>query len=246
MLRESENKKEETNTEESNNKDIIVNQNVLKLIGIVVVFIFMIVFMITSGNGKGKKKIEVYPIETEEVIEVSNKIEKNYSLEVTQTINGKSRVVSYYTDGKNPIEFYEDSVSEYEGYVKYKGNIYGIQSDITKTKKLKEIPSFINDKYLNVELLKKALTHCTFTSDGRVKLKCQIKLSDYISEYNSIYNTEYEVLEDETMTWDLVCFSTHLSKVIIDYKSINKIVNKTDDDIKYEMKFSNIGTNDFT
>ena len=239
MLKETKNKEEEKNT-----NDIVISTNVLKLIGVIGVFIFFIVFIITSGNGK--KKPEIYPIETVEVMGVVNKIENNYSIEVNQKINGKDRTISYYSDGKTPIMLYEDSSSEYEGFISYNNNYYGIKSEIIKVDKLKQIPDFVNDNYSNVELLKKSLNHCAFTSDGKIKLTCIIKLSDYLNEYNQMFNTNYEVVEDEELTWNIICSSREFSRITIDYTNINKIINNKEDNIIYEINFRNINENDFS
>ena len=118
-------------------------------------------------------------------------------------------------------------------------------NSLKEIKLLDSKPDFIDDNFSNVEYVKRIFNHCEYEGASETRAICHVSLNDCIFEYNDLFGTNYELEMDKPLDFNVVYFKSEISSVTIDYTDINKIINNTEDEINYELSFSEIGKNDF-
>ena len=213
----------------------------------------MIVFVIFSRGKRKAQKIVLEEVRSEDIVTLLDMLGDNYTLEITEEIDGKSNTLYYYRDDK--IELYEGSLLGEDGVMVYGGKSYIIyKEEFDKIKEINKLKlhnykgdnSFIKDPYYNIELLKKVINYCEMTPVNVVKANCKFNLSNYLDEYNILYNKRVETNYDDKISMDIVHYSDGIGKIIIDYTEINKVINNSESTIKYGIKIETVGENDFS
>ena len=224
------NKKEEKNLDDKTVK-----------IGIIILFfLFMIGFIFLTGSRKSKKET-VIEVDKEKIINLFSKINDNYTLVINKNINNDINKIIYYKSKDG--EMYEVGNSLYFIYNKIK---YKINVDNGKIQKVNDKLDFTNDRFSDIDLLKKVFNYCEFEYINDVKVNCKIKYSDYLNEYNKMYNTSLVTDHNNFIDFNIVYYEDSIGKINVDYTNINEIVNFNNDDIVYGIKIENIDSNDFS
>ena len=213
-----------------------------KLIYFGLFFIIIIFVLLVSPNDSNNNKIKHY-VSKDNMVELFNKINNNYSLTIEENINGDLKTLEYSNDSK--IILYEGSKTDNNGYLLYNNNLYLLNSDNAKLTKVKNIPSFVNDRLYDLNLLKKVIPYCEFDYINEVKANCKMNLSSYINEYNQLYNENISVEEDKEIIFEIIHYSYRIGKINVDYTPINKLINNNDN-VFYGIKIYNIDSNDFS
>ena len=206
----------------------------------IILILLILIFAIFASPVKFNKKV-YHTVNKDKIVELFNKINDNYSLTIEENINGELKKLEYSRDSK--VILYEGDLIDKDGYLLYENRLYSLNSKTEKLTKEKNIPSFINDRLYDLNLIKKIIPYCEFEYVNEVKANCKINLSSYINEYNNLYNENIEVLEDEKLNFEIIHYSNRIGKINVDYKSINKLINNNDNDVFYGIKIYNIDSN---
>ena len=178
-------------------------------------------------------------ITNETLISYFEKLNDNYTLNVSINKNDMEEKHVYYTDSK--LELYEDN--DGNGFIKYKDKYYKVNEEDFSLSKTDGFD--FTDKYTNVLLIKSLIPYCDFRVINKANIECNINVSDYISEYNKIYGSEIPSI-DEKMLIHINHLDKYLNYVQIDYTNINKLIDNKDEKLIYKITFDDIGTNDFS
>ena len=208
-----------------------IKQKVTLACGIIVI-VMMVVVIFSSNNEHVKKEPQV---NSEKIISLLNKINNNYTLNIEENINNTITKYIYYNDSK--LELYERE-NDTVGYIKYNNNIYSINPDDRKLNKVNELP-FIEDRYYNVNFLKKIISMCDFKFKSINNVSCKIDRNDYFTKLNETYNTTYGNDSSDIINININYNNTLIDGIKIDYSLNNNIKI-------YYLEFVNVGTTDFS
>lgn len=216
--------------------DIRISNNI-KLLLVLAFFVVSIIF-ISNNRLRYDNKLEEKVANKIKIIELINNIEDTYSLEVTKEYKDKSESLSYQKSDK--IELYSGDNLVHDGFIVYNNQVFYSDSQEEKLYKDNKTYEFINDKYLDLNLYKKVINYCEFDYISDTKTTCNIKLSDFIKAYNDLYDTNYEIVKDLNLTFDVVYYSSRFSEIKIDFTNINEIINPTKESVKYDIKINKL------
>ena len=198
--------------------------------------IIVVIFFNMSSN---RPSVVVEDVNIKELL---NKITNNYTMSISISNSLENKVYNYATDSSIILFDYGDySNSE---YLIYNNNTYKIDSEYFSLTKSEDV-SFVNDPYINLELIKKLFNHCEFEYVNDTNVKCTIKVNDYLDEYNNVYNTNYSYY-DEDMNINVSYYSTRIHSISLEYSNVDKVIHGKSDILKYTLTFSDIGKNDFS
>ncbi len=207
-------------------------------------FFLIIIFIILLSPAKYNNKEIKNDVSLDEIVNLFNKINNNYSLTIEENINGELKILEYSNDSK--VILYEGSKVNDNGYLLYNGKLYMANLKNNKLTKEKSMPNFVNDRLYDLNLLKKVIPHCELEYVNEVKANCKMNLSSYINEYNNLYNENISILEDEKINFEIIHYSNRIGKINVDYTTINKLINNNEDNVFYGIKIYNIDSNDFS
>ncbi len=240
MLKEIFNKEEKSEEEKSKE---LKQKTLIYLIILVVGMSFL--FFNTNENGNNNNNNSkannenTITITKEEIIKKIDNIKDNYSLDIIKNINDEKITLDIDTDGK--LTSYISESIDKGGYIIYKDK-YFVPGSNNNFMIVKNIKSPIIDSIYDLDLIKSLTNYCVFADNNT----CKIKYSDYLREYNYKYKTTYEIEEDDNFLINFTYSSNYITKISYDYIVLNKIINNTEDKIKYTIKISNINKNDFS
>lgn len=209
-----------------------------------VIFVcFALLFVGSHGENKNNSpkndvKIDEITVKKEDLISKLDLLKDNYEITVYKVINDEEKKLEI--NGDEDLTIYYGNALNVEGYIDYKGNIFIPSSEEFKRAKkgevVSEIPSYIYD----FELLKKITSHCTFKDNNT----CEINISDYLNEYNDIYKTSYKIDEDKKMSIKYE-YNTKVDFIEFNASEIEKIINKSDQNVVYSIFIDSINANNF-
>ena len=213
-----------------------LKENLVRGIIYASILVLMLLFILFFNNSK-KMRLNRKDFSNEDLMNLLNKINDNYSLTIEYTLNDKKYDIEYSRD--SVLELY--SLGD-KGYLRYNGKTYEANED---NNKLKLVNDEIDDKYYNMNFIKKIMNTCKLEYVNNAKSICSISYADYLNYYNIEYNTNIEINYDNLIKFTVVHYSDRIVKIIVDYSDINKIINNSSDNINYGIKIENIDNNNF-
>lgn len=238
MLKEifnKEEKSEEEKTKEINQKTLIYL--IIFIVGIS--FLFINTNEKENGNNTKPNNENTITITKEDITKKIDNIKDNYSLDITEKVNGEIVKLEVNTDGK--LTSYIGESIDNGGYIFYNNEYFvpGNNNDFVVSKNVKKS---IAENIYDLDLFKSLTNYCEFTDNNT----CKIKYSDYLKEYNYKYKTTYEIEEDDNFLISFTYNENYITKISYDYTLINEIINNNKNKINYTIKISNINKNDFS
>lgn len=223
----------------NNLKEKISNIKITNNVKLILVLIFFIVSIIFIANNRLRydNKLEEKVANKIKIIELINNIKDTYTLEITKKYKDKSESLSYQKSDK--IELYSGDNLSHDGFIVYNNQIFYSDSQEEKLHKDNKTYEFINDKYLDINLYKKVINYCEFEYISNTKSTCNINLSDFIKAYNDLYNTNFKILNDEALTFDVI-YTSRINEINIDFTKINEIINPSKDSVEYHIKVNKL------
>ena len=224
--------------------------NIIKGIASFAILVIMIALIILFRGRTPKRNVVLREVKPEEIVLLLDRVKDNYTLDIEEEVNGNKKELYYYTDSK--VKLYDGSLIGEDGVLVYKNKpyiVYRKEIDNVKDMKLYKYTgntSFIDNPFYNIELLKNVINYCEMTSLNVVKVNCRVNLTDYLTEYNKMYNKNIEIDYDTKISMDIVHYSDGIGKIIVDYSSINRVLNNNDSSVKYGIKIESINENDFS
>lgn len=204
--------------------------------------LIMLVIALIPNNNKIKKNSTTNNINKEEMIELFNKIQDNYQMNVTINKDELEEKYTYNTDSN--IELYEIENNNEFGFFKYKDITYKIEND-TKISKEENIPYYVDNPYHNIKFIKTLLDKCEFEEVSTTNTKCIIKETEYINNYNLFFNKNYNNFSTKDMEINIY-YNSKISKIKIDYSNVDKIINNNNNSLIYTLDILNYNKNDFS
>lgn len=218
----------------------LTSEDKVKLVGVIGVFIAIFVYCVASGNNFGSKNVIDDDIKASPET-IFSPVKDNYTLKIRKVTGSKEENIEYITDGTFKLYNVE---GEQVGYLIYKGKTYQVQSKNYKIKEIKDYPSFINDRFANIDFIKVVTKHCENINVKNSSFDCNINLKDYIEEYNTYYHTHYEYTGEEKVIFTFE-HGKIIRKISVDYSEINKIINNGKD-LKYVINVEKVNDNDYS
>ena len=208
-------------------KEKISNIRITNNVKLILVLIFFVVSIIFIANNRLRydNKLEEKVANKIKIIELLNKVEDNYSLEVTKKYKDKSEILNYQKADK--LQLYSGDNLDHDGFIIYNNQVFYSDSQEEKLHKDDKTYDFINDNYLDINLYKKVVNYCEFEYVSNTK-----------SAYNDLYDTSFEVTNDSNLTFDTIYSSSRFSGINIDYTKINEIINPTKESVTYNIKIN--------
>ena len=213
------------------------NKSIILIVGIVVALA-----VVCFSNGRGEVDKLIKSDADANVTKLLENIKDNYSVAITKDDGLEQYSYNYSTDSNLTVideGEYSDKV-----YLVYNNKKYNMNVDNHKLTKINNI-DLLNDNYMNVDFIKKIINHCKFEYVNDNNKKCTLSVKEYIDEYNIFFNKEYSS-NDEEININIIYYSKNIKSIIIDYTNVNKIINNSDDNLKYSFVFSNIDKNDYS
>ena len=167
-------------------KEKISNIRITNNVKLILALIFFVVSIIFIANNRLRydNKLEEKVANKIKIIELLNKVEDNYSLEVTKKYKDKSEILNYQKADK--LQLYSGDNLDHDGFIIYNNQVFYSDSQEEKLHKDDKTYDFINDNYLDINLYKKVVNYCEFEYVSNTKSTCNIKLSDFIKAYNDL------------------------------------------------------------
>lgn len=219
-------------------KEKISNIRITNNVKLILVLIFFVVSIIFIANNRLRydNKLEEKVANKIKIIELLNKVEDSYSLDVTKKYKDKSESLNYQKADK--LELYSGDNLAHDGFIIYNNQVFYSDSQEEKLHKDNKTYDFLNDNYLDMNLYKKVVNYCEFEYVSSTKSTCNIKLSDFIKAYNDLYDTSFKVTNDSNLTFDTTYSSSRFSGINIDYTKINEIIDPTKESVTYNIKIN--------
>ena len=210
----------------------------------IIIILFGLLFILLVSIFK-VRSVDSQPtsVAKDEILELFNNINDNYSLDINITRNDISKRILFSRDSN--MELFEGSYYDEDGLLIYKDNVFELISSDNKIVKSDKNKNDLYDIYYDIGFLKKLFNNCEFDYINPVKATCMIKVSDYLNEYNQYMNTELTTEEENIIFFDIVYYSTEIGKINVDYTIVNKIINDNDDSLNYGIKIRSINNNDY-
>lgn len=222
----------------TNFKEKISNIRITNNVKLILVLIFFVVSIIFIANNRLKydNKLEEKVANKIKIIELLNKVDDNYSLSVTKKYKDKSENINYQKSDK--IELYSGDNLAHDGFIVYNDQVFYSDSQEEKIHKDNKTYDFLNDNYLDMNLYKKVINYCEFEYISNTKSTCNIKLSDFIKAYNDLYDTNFEVISDSDLTFEVTYSTYRFNEINIDYTKIDEIINPNKESKIYNIKIN--------
>lgn len=222
----------------TNFKEKISNIRITNNVKLILVLIFFVVSIIFIANNRLRydNKLEEKVANKIKIIELLNKVDDNYSLSVTKKYKDKSENINYQKSDK--IQLYSGDNLAHDGFIVYNDQVFYSDSQEEKIHKDNKTYDFLNDNYLDMNLYKKVINYCEFEYISNTKSTCNIRLSDFIKAYNDLYDTNFEVISDSDLTFDVTYSTYRFNEINIDYTKIDEIINPNKESTIYNIKIN--------
>lgn len=204
--------------------------------------ILMILYIIFGGKTDlsitGEKEPSAINIDA-----LFSTIKDNYSIKVYET--NSTGTTKWEYDREKDFTMYDLNMNtDYEkGYLVYKGKEFVFDSERNIYPSNDNVTS--KDNFINLKLLRDVLKECEFKYVSDSSSECSIDTAKYIEKYNEYYNTDYKS-DDSKTDMSIVYYSGEIHDIEVDYTNINKIINESDNKLKYKMTIININENDYS
>ena len=213
------------------------NKSIILIVGIVVALA-----VVCFSNGRGEVDKLIKSDADANVTKLLENIKDNYSVAITKDDGLEQYSYNYSTDSNLTVideGEYSDKV-----YLVYNNKKYKMNVDNHKLTKINNI-DLLNDNYMNVDFIKKIINHCKFEYVNDNNKECTLSVKEYIDEYNNFFNKEYSS-NDEEININIIYYSKNIKSIIIDYTNVNKIINNSEDNLKYSFVFTDIDKNNYS
>ncbi len=213
------------------------NKSIILIVGIVVALA-----VVCFSNGRGEVDKLIKSDADANVTKLLENIKDNYSVAITKDDGLEQHSYNYSTDSNLTVideGEYSDKV-----YLVYDNKKYNMNIDNHKLTKVKDI-ELLKDNYINIDFIKKIINNCEFEYVNDNNKVCYLSVKDYIDEYNNYFNKEYSS-NDEKITINIIYYSKNIKSIIIDYTNVNKIINNSEDNLKYSFVFTDIDKNNYS
>lgn len=208
-------------------------------------FAFVIVVVLFGGKRAEENPVK-QPDNQEKFVSVEalfDNLKDNYSINLQSITNDKISELNY--DKSPSLEIYESKLYNCDSYMFFENRIYTLKNGELALGKDDETNKFFNKTFYNLNIIKSLIKYSKVRSDDGSLVVYDLKVSDYLKEYNYASNTTYKIDTDKLMDFEIQYSEKNINSIKIDYTEINKLMNKSEDNLKYIITISNVGTNDF-
>ena len=166
------------------------------------------------------------------------KIGDNYDIEVRTEKNKEAKTISFSRENSS----YQITTGDFEHELMllYKNKWYYLNDYKIISMKTNEIKSYFNFRYMDLELISKLLAKAKVTSREDDILKMEISIEDYLKEYNYLYDEMNKTDSEDKISMEVKVDSESIKTITIDYSSLDKYFNNTEDELIYKITVKTI------
>lgn len=233
-------------TEADGTRKKMTDREILNLFIVVVIFsVFAVIFAFLSTS-KLRNKYDSISISS-----AFEKIDKNYSIEVSKILNGEETKVNI--DCTDKVCIYESDLFEHKEIFTYGGKFYTIsdyntldKSNVIETTD-EGLNTYFNSVYYDLELITSIIEVSKKLNQNGDLIETNTTLERYLKEYNYKYSAIMKTEDDINIPVNLKISNYIISTIEIDYKEIDKYFNKSNyEEYKYIIKVKSVNDNNFS